>query len=119
MNWTYKQSTGELHHGDQLVGVGYSGHAEGRNNPAMQAVHDVGPLPRGWYTIGPAHDTTTHGPHVICLTPDPSNEEDGRAGFLMHGDNAKHDASLGCIIMGPVIRNTVSASADKRLEVIA
>src|SRR5881394_3675444 len=99
MNWTYKQSTGELLLDGTHVTTGYSGHAEGRNNPEMEGTPDVGPLPRGFYTIGVPFDTTTHGPHVMRLTPDAGQDEHGRSGFLMHGDNAQHDASLGCIIM--------------------
>ena len=32
--------------------LGYSGHGEGKNNPAMQKVPNVGPIPVGKYTIG-------------------------------------------------------------------
>jgi hypothetical protein len=46
MSWTYKQSTGELDHNGAAIGAGYSGHGAGLNNPAMQNVHDVGPIPR-------------------------------------------------------------------------
>ena len=98
-----------LDHDGAHVGTGYSGHAEGRNNPAMQNVHNIGPIPRGLYAIGPAHDTPTHGPHVMALTP---------VGFLMHGDNVRHDASQGCIIMLRTVRDLVSSSVDKQLTVV-
>jgi hypothetical protein len=116
--WTYKQSTGELSHDGAHVATGYSGHGAGRNNPALEGVARVGPLPRGFYTIGPAHDTALHGPVVMALTPDPGQDEHGRDAFLMHGDKKNHDASLGCLIYDPLTRRKVAASPDRRLHCI-
>lgn len=116
--WTYNQANGELAQDDTVVATGYSGHAEGRNNPAMQDVVAVGPIPIGIYTIGEPCDTETHGPFVLRLTPDPGNDMCGRAGFLMHGDNARHDASQGCIIMPFTVRKRVWASGDHNLQVV-
>jgi len=116
--YTYTQTTGALDRDGQKIGMGYSGHADGRNNPALQAVHDTGPIPQGLYQIGPPHDTPTHGPHVMALTPVGHNAL-GRSGFLMHGDNVKHDASLGCIIMPRDVRNSVSGSGDDQLTVVS
>ncbi len=45
--WTYAQKTGSLLQDGQAVATGYSGFDEGKNNPAMQAIHDVGPIPQG------------------------------------------------------------------------
>jgi len=61
--WTYNQSDGTLLHDGALAGEGYSGFGEGKNNPTMQTLHDVGPIPQGTYDIGLAHDTGTasHG----------------------------------------------------------
>ncbi|MGE4482112.1 tlde1 domain-containing protein [Acidocella sp.] len=117
MAWTYSQSTGELSENGRLVGKGYSGTQGGRNNPAMQSVPNIGPIPQGSYTIGAPHDTTTHGPYVMRLTPVPGSVTFGRNGFLIHGDNRRHDASQGCIIMGPQIRHKIWASGDHRLQV--
>src|SRR5277367_6929293 len=119
--YTYSQSTGILARNGVTVGEGYSGHGAGRNNPAMQAVPDVGPIPQGQYSIGPPFDTppSAHGPHVMRLTPVAGNNMFGRDGFLMHGDNPEHDASEGCIIMPPSVRGAVSASGDTDLTVTA
>ena len=117
MSWTYSQSTGQLSENGIQVGVGYSGTGTGRNNPAEEAVPRTGPIPSGKYSIGPPHDTDTHGPYVMSLTPVGHNAL-GRSGFLMHGDNVRHDASLGCIILGPQIRHRVGTSGDKDLEVV-
>lgn len=116
--WTYRQSTGILTHDNVFAGAGYSGHGEGRNNPEMQPVHNVGPIPQGLYRIGPVHDTDSHGPIVMALEPQGHNAL-GRSGFLLHGDNIKHDASEGCIIMPRQVRTEVSKSYDRDLTVIA
>lgn len=118
--WTYDQSSGQLWHDGNIAGTGYAGNGEGKNNPAMQHVHDVGPLPRGVYTIGQPHDTPNHGPFVLDLTPDPTNEMHGRGGFLIHGDSirAPGTASQGCIILARAVRERIAASDDKRLEVV-
>ena len=117
----YVQSTGELLSADgALWGVGYSGRAEGKNNPAAQHMRNVGPLPTGLYVMGAYYDDPGgKGPCVIPLTPAPSNNMLGRSGFLIHGDNKDHDASHGCIIMGPVVRRRISKLEDRELRVIA
>lgn len=120
--WRYTQSTGALDHDGVPVGVGYSGHGPGVNNPVLQAVHDVGPIPCGLWHIGAPIDTTTHGPFVLPLTPMEGTETFGRSGFLMHGDEVAHAgeqlASLGCIILARAIREQVAASGDDVLEVV-
>ncbi len=117
MPWRYSQSTGQLFHDDVLVATGYSGKGVGRNCSTMQDQSCVGPIPRGFYSISDPYDTVQHGPFVLRLTPDAENEMHGRAGFLMHGDNATHDASEGCIIQPPDVRRRVAVSGDKRLQV--
>lgn len=119
--WQFQQSTGQLTHNGILVGVGYSGHGKGIDNPEDQSVSMVGPVPEGNYTFGPPHTPIDIlGPMALPLIPDPSNHMFGRSAFFMHGDNAKmnHTASNGCIIMGPAIRHLISNSSDKQLTVI-
>ena len=117
MPWTYNQTTGQLTHNHAQVATGYSGAGTGRNNPQMEAVHNVGPIPAGRYTIGGAYDTGTHGPHVMRLTP-VGHIARGRSGFLIHGDNVNHTASQGCIILSRNIRDRMSNSTDHELNVI-
>lgn len=120
--WHYEQSTGHLYSDEEkLLAVGYSGHAEGVNDPALQDVHEVGPIPRGTYTIGAPEETPEHGPYVLRLTPDPENEMFGRAGFLIHGDSVvtPGTASQGCIIMPRFAREQVWNSGDHEIEVVA
>jgi hypothetical protein len=120
--WKYYQRTGFLFAPDgKCVAYGYSGHAEGKNNPSMQDVHNIGPIPRGFYEIGEPHDTDTHGPYVLRLTPFPENEMFGRAGFLIHGDSKANPgtASQGCIILPADARHRIWGSEAHIIEVLA
>jgi hypothetical protein len=125
--WTYVQKTGELLHDGLHFAEGYSGYddpdsgQQGKNNPELENVEDVGPIPVGKYFIGSPHDTLTHGPFVLPLTPDPANEMFGRSAFLIHGDSVVDPgtASRGCIIMGRAVRKQVAVSGDKLLQVIS
>lgn len=103
------------------VGVGYSGAGDGKNKPMMEKVHNVGPIPKGAYTIGAPHDTKTHGPYVLELTPHPQNTMYGRAGFLIHGDSVVDPgtASEGCIILSRPVRTSIWNSGDHALSVVS
>jgi Protein of unknown function (DUF2778) len=119
--WTYAQKSGELWREGQLVATGYSGCDEGKNNPAMQGVEDVGPIPQGDWTIeGPPINTAKHGPFVLTLTPSPGTDTLNRSGFLIHGDSIKAPgtASEGCIIMAQTVREQIWDSGDRDLEVV-
>lgn len=110
----------------KLVQQLYAGCGDGRNNPAMQGIHGVGPLPVGGYTIGTLEAThTTAGGHLLtdsaALVPDPANEMFGRSGFRIHGRKSlvDMDASNGCPILDHGPRMSVLNSECKRLRVIA
>lgn len=136
--WVYQQSSGKIFHTSGLrheavdagpkvvsvlLGVGYSGNGKGLNNPEMQHVRDVGPIPQGDYYIGPRYDHPEHGPVVMKLNPEPGTNTFSRDNFLMHGDLKGHEgenlASKGCVIMPRWIRERVSESGDHLLRVIA
>jgi hypothetical protein len=120
--WTYIQSSGELLHDGILIGQGYSGFGEGKNNPEMEIVPDVGPIPAGpWAICGPPYDTTEHGPYVLRLEPALGCVVYHRLGFLIHGDGIADpgNASKGCIVMNRIVRSRIWQSGDYQLEVIA
>ena len=120
--WTYAQKTGELQQDSQKVATGYSGAGEGKNNPEMQSVPNVGPIPQGAWTIaGPPANTMEHGPYVLRLTPAENTDTFGRSGFLIHGDSKINPgcASHGCIILSRPVREQVWQSGDTDLEVVA
>ena len=119
--WTYRQLTGALDRDGVIAGSGYSGAAPlGRNNPQMQNVREVGPIPQGRYIIGRPFDSDDHGPFCLPLVADPENEMFERSGFLMHGDSKEHPgcASKGCIIMPRDVREKVSYGGDSLLTVV-
>ncbi len=118
MPWKYDQSSGELSYNGQVIGVGYAGFGIGKNNPEMEHMMDVGPIPKGEYHIGPAYKSSTGlGPLVMDLDPVGHNAL-GRTLFRIHGDNATGTASEGCIIMPRNAREKVATSADRTLEVV-
>lgn len=118
--WTYHQATGELFRDGELVATGYSGQAEGKNNPALQAVAGVGPIPQGRYRIGARFQHAKKGPVCMRLAPCEGTDACGRGGFLIHGDSRKAPgtASRGCIILPRAIRESIAASKDRDLEVV-
>jgi hypothetical protein len=118
--WIYNQSNGTFSKNGHFVGHGYSGFGVGKNNPALQNLVGVGPIPEGSYEIGPPHDTTTHGPHVMALSPEEGTDTFGRGGFLIQGDSIEHPgtASHGCIVLADDLRVQVSSSSDTQLRVI-
>jgi hypothetical protein len=118
--WLYEVESGAIMRHSNTAGYGYSGCLQGLNDSAYENIPDVGPIPKGLYTIGPFFDDLGgKGPLVAHLTPDPVNEMYGRAGFMIHGDNAavNHTASHGCIIAAHVIRQAIADSGDTALEV--
>lgn len=136
MNCIFKQSTGELferlllpigpgdprqYWPDKPKGKGYAGREQGKNNPDMQNVKGIGPLPVGWYIAlqEPADDAVV-GKYAIRLSPDRGNEMFGRNSFFMHGDSAEHPglASHGCIVMPREVREWFWNDTEHVIQVI-
>lgn len=117
MAWTYDQSDGSLYQNGAYAGQGYSGTGEGRNNPLLQNIVGVGPIPRGEYKIGLPRKHTTLGPIVMNLDP-VGHDALGRTLFRIHGDNTKGDASNGCIILSRPLRKWIADSKDRVLYVV-
>ena len=127
MNWTFESSTGKLFDPEgNLFSSGYAGgncglNPEGVNNPAMQFVHNIGPLPEGFYTFGALVATGSHlGPNSYPLIPATENEMGGRGGFWVHADTVRpRCASEGCIVMPGAVRIAMYKSACHILRVVA
>lgn len=115
---TYSQTTGVWSHTGRHF-KGYSGHGAGLNNPAHEAVHSEGPIPKGRWHIGPVRDGGHLGPVVMDLTP-VGHDAHGRSLFRIHGDNSlgNHSASDGCIILDRKSRELIAGSGDKDLVVV-
>lgn len=119
---TYRQTTGEIKYNGQHLGSGWAGNHAGLNNPRMDHVRMVGPLPRGIYTITKPVMHPRLGPFAMELIPDPSNEMHGRDDFWIHGasQNPKryHQESMGCIIAMRPLREAIWATGCRHLEVV-
>lgn len=116
----YHQRTGELWVRHVLACVGYSGNAAGKNNPDLQHVQGVGPIPEGAYLIGEPSASLDHGPVALHLVPLTGTQTYGRSGFLMHGDSigAPGTASHGCIIVPRPLREAARDDTDRLLIVL-
>jgi len=99
--------------------MGYSGKDFGKNNPSMERVPYVGPIPHGLYRIGRAVGEAAKGPLTMRLTAI-GHTTFGRTAFLIHGDSIKHpgDASKGCIVLDFGTGSRIARSPDKELEVV-
>jgi hypothetical protein len=119
--WTYQQKSGCLWHDLDFVADGYSGKNAGLNNPLLQEVHNVGPIPQGIYKIVCWYPSDYElGPTVAVLVQ-VVGESFGRSGFRIHGDNSarNHTASEGCIILDHATRIRMQYSNDQVIEVTA
>ncbi|NML30786.1 tlde1 domain-containing protein [Paraburkholderia antibiotica] len=119
MPWVYDQSSGRLSRGSATYQHGYSGRGTGKNNPAMQGMPSMGPIPRGTYSIGAPFTHPHAGTYAMRLTPGSGTYTYGRSGFMIHGDSIAHpgSASDGCVIERMEIRRQIWSSGDHTLEV--
>lgn len=126
MTWKWDQSAGELTRDGVFISNGYSGNGRGKNNPALQAVVGIGPIPAGRWKIVERYDSPNVGPYALKLHADDGRIDDthagtGRGAFRIHGDSARNPggASHGCIILPRHIREKIWMSGDRDLEVVA
>jgi hypothetical protein len=119
---TYNNSTGRLVCTDAAGNTtvdqrGYSGTGAGRDNPAMEGVQNVGPIPSGNYNVGTGHDGGHTGPQTLNVDAAAGTDTHGRDAFRIHGNNARNDASQGCIIMPRNVRDAISNAGGATLRV--
>jgi hypothetical protein len=105
----------------EIVAYGFAGRREGLNDPDLQHVKGIGPLPEGLYTIEAPHDSATTGPYTLRLVPHPNNRMFGRSSFAMHGPNkaAPAESSHGCMVFEITRRRLTWESGDHTLKVCA
>lgn len=127
-----RQRTGEWVHDNIVKAVGYSGGpaswhdagaaVDGRNNPDMERVPNVGPLPRGlWAMVELIPHHPTLGDYVIRLEPLEGTETWGRGDFAIHGPNAAKApgySSHGCPVIERPGRERIWTSGDHVVEVV-
>lgn len=127
MAWKYSQTTGEFRKADgTLLATGFAGRnvddQKGLNNPLLQGVKSIGPLPRGFYDMVAWHQQhPSVGAMAIELKPQPGTDMLGRNSFLIHGLSMMNPlaSSHGCIILGTGdTRLSIWRSGDRVLEVV-
>jgi hypothetical protein len=120
--WTYYIRSGEWVGADgALLAICHSGHGDAMNDPSRCREKNVGPIPPGFYDIGPAFHHPRTGPISMRLTPQAGTDTFGRSGFLVHGGNSTPDPgddSEGCPIMPRGPRSLLALSADRVVEVV-
>lgn len=126
MNW-FKQSSGVLRNELMaIIGEGYAGREEGKNNPAMENVKGIGPLPAGiWTGVELIEEHPILGKYVIHLEPDEETRKKVLAygrnpdSFYMHGDSKEHPglASHGCIVEPQPTREYFWTKTDRKVKV--
>ena len=119
---TYSQSSGALTGADKgVVSQGWAGNGEGKNNPAMQEVHEVGPLPQGLYDLGPWEQFHPGLGPLVCRLTQVEGETFGRDGFFIHGASMGHygEESKGCIVLPRSQRELVQKMRVGHIRVVA
>lgn len=124
MTWVYSQSSGILTDNAGITGHTfqcYAGFGAGKNNPAMQNIPNIGPLPCGIYDQVELLLESDHGPYAIRLAPRPENVMFSRAGFMLHGDSIERPgcASHGCICRSPKPDRQIVWESQQPIQVIA
>ena len=128
--WTFVIRGGRLFHNGKFMAIGYSGldndnvddADDAKNNPDMQSVKNVGPIPVGlWKIVGQPYDHKTLGKYVMNLEPVDVPNLYGRDAFRIHGDSVANPgtASHGCIILARNWRQAIWESGDRELLVVA
>lgn len=89
--WRYIQTSGDLFHEEELITTAFSGDGIGLNNPKLQHIRNVGPIPQGPFLIcqerryGAVRGFPLHSKHLLPR----------KGPFWIHA----HGPSHGCIIV--------------------
>jgi hypothetical protein len=106
------------------VALGWSGNHDGKGNPAMQAVHCVGPLPQGLYRVDPWEEQHGHLGPMVAHLEQVEGETYGRDDFFIHGPasiDSDHygQESMGCIVVPRAGRQKIRDLAPDFVRVTA
>lgn len=115
--YEYSSATGTWKLEETPLGTGYSGCVDGRNNQTLEWMPDVGPIPRGLYRVSKSYTSKITGPLTFALIPE-GHSACGRTGFRIHGDNSRHDASKGCIVLDHALRVELDKNTPAFVRVV-
>ncbi|MDR3684763.1 MAG: hypothetical protein P4L11_13630 [Geothrix sp.] len=133
MNLNFSQSTGLITKDDGTsVAHGWAGNdsnpenpqrIHGKLNPDKQALHKIGPLPQGVYSVGPWEEKHGHLGAMVAPLTQISGETFGRDAFYIHGpdrDPATYgQESLGCIVVPHAGRQAIKDLGPETVTVTA
>ncbi len=120
---TFDRTKGTIFNADGSVlatGI-WAGHGWHANVITDEALHGLGPLPAGEYTVAAPRQSKTLGRFVMDLVQ-VSGKTFDRSLFRIHGDTVNdlnHAASDGCIIAGYDVRVQIDKvlGDDRRIKV--
>lgn len=115
----YQQDTGLMFLDGAILGEGYSGQPPYVNSHADEDRLDLGPIPCGLWSVGPAYEDGELGPLVMNLDAMPGTPTYDRIEFRIHGDSITNPgyASKGCIVMPESTRLAIIQSKETLLSV--
>lgn len=118
MTLVYLSRSGALFRDGDFLSYGYSGNGHGKDNPEMDHVANVGPIPRGRYLVGKLINNDRWRDAIPLTRTD--RDPNGRSGFMLHGDNMRgnYSASRGCIVLPPGVRKAIAKAGDDTLIVV-
>jgi len=132
MNLNFSQHTGWItkDDGSVITKLAFAGndsrpdtnpnHIQGRNNPAMQDKHSIGPLPQGLYRVGIWGRYPKVGGDAAPLTWIGGVDNFGRSDFFIHGPGDDYwNSSEGCIIVPHDDRIKIEALKPTTITVVA
>lgn len=121
--FTYIQRSGAMKNEEGIViAHGWAGNGAGKNNPDMQSVHSVGPLPQGLYKVGPWEEKHGHLGPIVAHLEQVEGETFGRDAFYIHGPSTGSnygEESKGCIVLPRPYRAIVRALGPDFIRVVA
>jgi hypothetical protein len=105
----------------ELLSLCHAGFGAAMNDPARCYEKNVGPLPPGFYDIGPAYSHPKLGKITMNLVPHPGTDMHGRDLMRVHGANKSPDPSddsHGCVTMPRGPRALLALALDRVVEVV-
>ena len=109
--------------GELIADVAWAGHGIGKNDPAYQTEHGVGPLPQGLYECGEWEESHPGLGPLVCKLTQIEGETFGRDGFYIHGPAKSAERfgeeSKGCIIVPRVNRDKIAKMKPDFIRVAA
>lgn len=113
-DYVYNVRTGQLTLDNQVVGVGFSGTAAARNNPALQNQAKTGPIPVGEWRIAVRINDFQTGEPILHLHPLMNPPVRFGETFTIHADTSPTAGQSG-IAMPRNVRDAIKIGSKLRV----